>query len=220
MSTKLSTAYVSHTMVDYPGKMSAVFFLQGCNWDCTYCHNKELIPLESGCGYLTLEAFREFLESRRGLLDAIVISGGEPTIHDNLGALLSIIKEYGFLVGLHTNGSSTARLKSILPLCDWVGMDYKVPVRGYAEITQTADSCTDVVSSIKAILESGVDYEIRTTVPKTIISLLGVAMSELETYGVQHMAVQRVMLRDKGYVELPHWVEIMGNEMFEQFAIR
>ena len=111
---------------DWPGKLVATVFLQGCPWQCTYCHNPDLISPRTP-GQVPFERVRELLAKRRGLLDGVVFSGGEPTRQRALGSAMREVRELGFGVGLHTGGSYPARLREVIGLVDWVGIDIKAP---------------------------------------------------------------------------------------------
>ncbi len=154
--------------VDYPGKLAAVFFTQGCPWRCTYCHNPHLQPLESEAS-ITEEAIDSFLHSRKNMLEAIVISGGEPTLHKNLPNLAQKIKDHGYAVGLHTNGMHPRRLKEILPFCDWVGLDVKAPKQSYASLTGAA-AFDQVAASAKLLITANIPHELRMTYHPDLLS--------------------------------------------------
>ena len=150
------------TTIDYPGELSAVIFCQGCPWRCAYCHNPELLPeyLEHG---ISLASVMAFLEKRRGLLDAVVFSGGEPTMQAGLADVMSSVRQKGFLVGLHTSGAFPDKLDQILPLTDWVGMDIKAPFDEYEAITGVLESGKSARASAGMVGRSGVSYSFRTT---------------------------------------------------------
>ena len=122
------------TTIDYPGELSAVIFCQGCPWQCRYCHNEQLIPRQ-GKTHISWQHIIEFLRQRRGLLDAVVFSGGEPTLQKALPAAISEIKSLDYKIGLHTAGPYPERLKEILPYLDWVGLDIKAMEENYAKVT-------------------------------------------------------------------------------------
>ena len=116
------------SLIDYPGKLSCVLFLSGCNFKCPYCHNPQLVKSDSAYSdCLDEKAVYEFLESRKGLIDGVVISGGEPTLQKNLPLLCNEIKEMGYLVKLDTNGSRPKAIKLLIDegLVDYVAMDIK-----------------------------------------------------------------------------------------------
>ncbi len=153
---------------DWPGMLSAVVFCQGCSWRCRYCHNPELIPAQ-GAHETRWEIILEFLQRRRGLLDAVVFSGGEPTLQASLPDAMREVRELGFKTGLHTAGIYPQRLKEVLPLVDWVGLDVKAPFADYARITGVPGSGDRAQASLDLVLQSGVEHEIRTTVHPALL---------------------------------------------------
>lgn len=153
---------VPFTTIDYPGKLAAVIFCQGCPWRCGYCHNPELLSENSDHG-IPLASVMEFLERRRGLLDAMVFSGGEPTMQPGLVTVMADVKRLGFLVGLHTSGAFPRRLARVLPFTDWVGMDIKAPFDEYEVITGVPGSGEAARQSSGLLRQSGVPHQFRTT---------------------------------------------------------
>lgn len=150
------------TAIDYPGELAAVIFCQGCPWRCNYCHNPHL--LEPGmAGRVGWDEVARFLKRRRGLLDAVVFSGGEPTMQWGLADAILAVKRMGFKAGLHTAGPYPERLSECLPLLDWVGMDIKAPFGEYERITGVPDSGAAVRMSAEALHASGVRHQFRTT---------------------------------------------------------
>jgi pyruvate formate lyase activating enzyme len=149
---------------DYPDKLAAVVFCQGCAWRCTYCHNRGLLPFHKGPfpGELAWATVRAFLEKRRGLLDAVVFSGGEPTLQPGLAAAMREVKSLGYLVGLHTAGIAPLVLARVLPLVDWVAMDLKADWDCHEQVTGVAGSGARARESARLILESGVASEFHT----------------------------------------------------------
>lgn len=150
------------TSIDFPGRLAAVLFLQGCPWRCGYCHNPELLPAR-GEGSVDWDAVRTFLQRRRGLLDGVVFSGGEPTSQATLPDAMAQVKTMGFQIGLHTGGMYPARLQRLLPLLDWAGLDIKGPAEYHDAITGRRGSAAPVELSLGHLLESGVAFECRTT---------------------------------------------------------
>jgi pyruvate formate lyase activating enzyme len=155
------------TTLDLPGRLSAVVFCQGCPWQCGYCHNPHLIA--RGPGDRPWSAVLRFLERRRGLLDAVVFSGGEPTLQSGLAEALREVRGMGFLTGLHTGGPYPERLARVLPLVDWVGFDLKAPLEDYVRITGVPGSGERAAESARLLMESGVDHEFRTTVDPSLL---------------------------------------------------
>ncbi|HLP42366.1 MAG TPA: anaerobic ribonucleoside-triphosphate reductase activating protein, partial [Fibrobacteria bacterium] len=125
---------VPFSTVDYPGKFAAVVFCQGCPWKCEFCHNPHLLsfrPAEAS-GWESVQAL---LERRKGLLDAVVFSGGEPTAQADLAVCAREAREMGYAVGLHTGGAYPERFQEVLPWVDWVGLDIKTNFEEYHRVT-------------------------------------------------------------------------------------
>lgn len=176
---------------DYPGKLAAVVFVQGCPWRCGYCHNPHLQPRPSQ-GPLAWPQVLEWLRRRVGLIDAVVFSGGEPTIDAALEDAIGAVRALGFDVGLHTAGAYPQRLAEILPLLDWVGLDIKASFAEYDRTTQVAGSGAQARAAAAAVLASGVDYEFRTTIHPALlpeVKLLALAQ-ELAQLGAQKYVLQ------------------------------
>ncbi len=158
------------TSIDYPGCLAAVFYTQGCSWRCGYCHNSSLWPMDNPSGIISFDKIQSFLENRKGLLDAVVFSGGEPTLHKNLGGMMEWVKTMGYRIGLHTSGMIPEAFRDVLPFCDWVGMDLKAPFEKYDQITQMASSGAAARASAALLIASGVDHEFRTTFHPDLLS--------------------------------------------------
>ncbi|MEI7690745.1 MAG: anaerobic ribonucleoside-triphosphate reductase activating protein [bacterium] len=154
---------VKTSLIDYPGKIAAVIFTQGCNFHCGFCHNPDLINMTKGS--LTEREVIDFLEKRIDTLDGVVITGGEPTVHKDIELLIKKIKEMGFLVKLDTNGSDPVKLMSLIEkeLVDYIAMDIKGPLDKYSIITAYMNKKV-IQESIKIIMMSGIKFEFRTTV--------------------------------------------------------
>ncbi|CQR42955.1 MAG: anaerobic ribonucleoside-triphosphate reductase activating protein [Betaproteobacteria bacterium] len=181
---------VPFTTIDFPGRLAAVVFCQGCPWRCTYCHNPHLLP--RGQGAMAWSEVLDFLRRRQGLLDGVVFSGGEPTLQAGLPEALQMVKALGYRIGLHTGGMYPERLAAVLPFVDWVGIDVKAPFEDYARITGVPQSGTPVQDSLALLLASGVDFETRTTVHPLLLSddeALDIAR-QLSARGVKRHVVQ------------------------------
>jgi len=146
---------------DYPDRLAAVVFCQGCAWRCTYCHNTHLLPARAK-GQLPWPQVLAFLRKRRGLLDAVVFSGGEPTLQRSLPEAILEVKGLGYLIGLHTAGVVPRMLERVLPLVDWVAMDLKAGWKDHASVTGVAGSGERARRSRELILASGVACEFHT----------------------------------------------------------
>jgi pyruvate formate lyase activating enzyme len=160
------------SLIDFPGKVSCVLFLQGCNFHCPYCHNPSLVKIGGNSGHLLPESMiYDFLDRRRGFLDGVVISGGEPTIHDDLIELLKKIKKMGYAVKLDTNGSRPKVLEKLISegLLDYIAMDIKTSPFHYQPTFTGTCNPERILSSIRLIMESGVAFEFRTTCVKPLL---------------------------------------------------
>jgi len=182
--TRLSTC-------DWPGELAATVFCQGCAWDCSYCHNPGLRPPQ-GDVPISWPSILDFLADRRGLLDAVVFSGGEPTLQSALLYAVEDVRKLGFRVGLHTAGMIPERFVQLLPVLDWVGFDVKAPFADYAHITGVECSGDKALESLRSLLASGVPYEVRTTVHPALLSLDDMCKlkEELLSLGVTHYVIQ------------------------------
>ncbi len=190
--------FVRLSTVDWPGNLVATVFTRGCPWDCPYCHNPHLLsgaPADSGGETADAPSWSEilaFLRTRAGLLDGIVFTGGEPTAQPSLADAVREVRELGFSVGLHSGGSLPERFAEVLPLVDWVGFDVKAPFAEYERVTRVAGSGEWALSSLRALVASGVAFEARTTVHPDLLSdadLERLAV-ELEREGVRDWALQ------------------------------
>ena len=160
------------SLIDFPGKICATIFTQTCNFRCPYCHNPELVNPELFIEPLSQEKIFSFLESRKGKLDGVTITGGEPTLHNDLPEFIRKIKEMNFLVKLDTNGTNPKMLKELFQekLIDFVAMDIKAPKDIYAKITRNDCKISNIMNSVKIIRENAPDYEFRTTVVNDLLN--------------------------------------------------
>jgi pyruvate formate lyase activating enzyme len=156
------------TTIDYPGELATVVFCQGCPWRCRYCHNGHLLP-RGAAGAIEWEDVLEFLVRRRGLLDAVVFSGGEPTLQRGLPGALRDVRALGFKIGMHTAGCFPRRLAAVLPDLDWVGLDVKALPEDYAALTGARGSGARAFESLKLLTGSGVAHQVRITVHDTLL---------------------------------------------------
>lgn len=188
------------TATDYPGKLSAVIFIQGCPWRCDYCHNPHL-QLRSADSPLAWPAILDLLQRRIGLIDAVVFSGGEATVDPALHAAIRDVRTFGFAIGLHTAGIYPKHLVDLLPLLDWVALDIKAPFDDYQRITHSRDSGELARKSAQMILAAGIAYEFRTTIHASLLpenQLLQLAQT-LAQMGVQNYALQ--LFRPQGCLD-------------------
>jgi pyruvate formate lyase activating enzyme len=161
-----------NSLIDYPGKLSCILFLSGCNFECPYCHNPNLArggPAPSD--NLTDATVYEFLQRRRGFLDGVVISGGEPTLHWDLLNLCEKLREMGYPVKLDTNGSRPETIKALLDrdLVDYIAMDIKTDPTLYPSFIRGDSRPDRILKSIRWIMASSKPYEFRTTCVKPLV---------------------------------------------------
>jgi pyruvate formate lyase activating enzyme len=182
------------SLIDYPGKLSSVIFLSGCNFDCPFCHNPALARGSAGCpADLTPSNIYAFLEQRQGFLDGVVISGGEPTLQHDLEDFCRQIKKIGFPVKLDTNGSRPEVLERLIDekLVDYVAMDLKTDPVLYKSYIKADYGPDPILASIRILLASGINYEFRTTCVKPIVTLATVANISRLIQGARLYALQR-----------------------------
>lgn len=158
------------TLLDYPGKVACTVFLYGCDFRCPFCHNPGLVvrPAENE---VTADELSEFLGRRRGILDGVCVTGGEPLLDPGLPGLLSLIKSFGLSVKLDTNGSFPERLEKVVEagLADYVAMDVKSSPEGYPAAVGIKNFDTAPISrSIKYLMSAKTEYEFRTTVVREL----------------------------------------------------
>lgn len=184
------------SLLDFPEKIAAIVFTMGCNFRCGYCHNPELIN-----GEAKIEEVFEFLKTRQGKLDGVVITGGEPCLQKDLPEFIKQVKELGFAVKLDTNGSFPEMLEKVLPDLDYVAMDIKAPLEKYSQIVNVDVDTSKILKSIEVLKNGGVDYEFRTTVVKSQLSFedfekIGQLIQGAPRYYLQRFEASKIL--DKG----------------------
>lgn len=210
---------------DWPDMLAAVGFVAGCPWRCGYCHNPHLQtrPTHSDIPFASVVAF---MQTRQGLLDGMVFSGGEPCSDPALPAVITQIKSLGFKVGLHTAGCYPERLSTVLPLLDWVGLDIKTVPERYDDLSGRPHSSRAAFEALSQVLAAGIDYEVRTTIhPQWLPTDQLMQLADyLHQSGVRHYALQiaRLPARDSsttvGYPSA-NLLEAC-EDMFESFVLR
>lgn len=185
------------SFLDYPEKISCIVFTSGCNFRCGYCHNPELFKSEP---VLTVPAFFDFLKTRKGKLDGVVITGGEPTLQSGLFDFVKEIKHLNFLVKLDTNGTNPEILEELLNLnlLNYVAMDIKAPLDKYKQITNVDLDIKKIKDSINLIKSSKIDYEFRTTVVKSQLAYedfekIGLLLQGSKKYYLQKFVVSKLL---------------------------
>lgn len=186
------------SLIDYPGKIAAVIFTQGCNFRCPYCHNPELVipgrfrdPIPEG-------EILAFLEKRIGRIEGVVVTGGEPTVQKDLVPFIHKIKRMGYPVKLDTNGSNPDVLKEILRLnlVDYIAMDLKAPLEKYRCLTSVKNCSQRIRESIHVILGSQLAHEFRTTLARPVIPKKDLPKMVSLIRGARKYRLQRFIPRD------------------------
>ncbi len=202
------------TLVDYPGKVASTIFLFGCDFRCPFCYNRSLV-FEEDDSVVPEDAVMDALKKRKGLIEGVCVTGGEPCMSSDLPKLLKKIKAMGLAVKLDTNGSHPEVLRKIISqkLADYVAMDVKAPPERYSELA-CADADIDKINeSIAAIRSSGVDYEFRTTVvplltEKDIIAIAA-WIKGAKRYCLQQFDISKDMLNPEMKQLKPYSSEVL-----------
>lgn len=186
-------------MIDYPGKMAAVIFTQGCNFRCSYCQNPELVLPGWFHDPLDEQEVLAFLKKREGRLEAVVVTGGEPTVQKDLMEFLGKLRKLKYLIKLDTNGGRPEILTKIVKagLIDYIAMDVKAPFGKYREAIGVTWNVDRIRESIKIIRESRLAYEFRTTVVRPLCSPTDLAEIASSLQGVKRYVIQRFVPSDK-----------------------
>jgi len=158
--------FLKFSLLDYPGRLTAIVFTQGCNFRCPYCHNPELVDPRRYSEVIPEQEILDFLKQRKGLLSAVAITGGEPTLQSGLIEFLQKLKAMDYMVKLDTNGSFPEVIANLieLDLVDYWAMDIKAPIDLYQIVSQSMVSTTDILNSMRQIRGSGKIFEFRTTI--------------------------------------------------------
>ena len=181
------------SLVDYPGHVAAALFLSGCNMRCGYCHNPELVLPERLAPSIPVEEAIIFLKSRVGRLDGVVISGGEPTVHEDLPVLCRMIKNLGFDVKLDTNGTHPDMVRGMIEegTIDFIAMDVKGPLEKYVEIAVRPIDLAAIKDNVRLMVDSGISHEFRTTIVREQLEVadfekIGELVKGAKRFALQH----------------------------------
>lgn len=184
------------SLVDFDGKIACTLFTGGCNYRCPFCHNSPLINEQP---FLDLNEIITYLEKRKRMLDAVVISGGEPTLHKSLPVILKVIKELGYIIKLDTNGTNPKMLKELIDnkLIDYVAMDIKGSLNNYHLITGVKNPLLDnIKESINILKQSNIDFEFRTTLVKEYHDIKTINEMKELLKGTKKIFLQKFVLRE------------------------
>ncbi len=163
------------TLLDYPGHVACTVFTGGCNFRCPFCHNTPIV-MRDEAGRISEQEILEFLIRRKGVLEGVCISGGEPLLSDGLISFMGKVKSLGYLVKLDTNGSFPKRLEKVIEsgFCDYIAMDIKNSLEEYSKAAGVSIDIADIKRSIDLIRNSGIEHEFRTTVVRELHSVAGI----------------------------------------------
>lgn len=159
------------TLLDYPGKVAATIFLDSCNFRCPFCHNRSLVLEPAAAPSISTEELLAFLQKRRGILEGVCVSGGEPTLHADLPALLKQIRSLGYAIKLDTNGSRPEVIRSLHQqgLIDMVAMDIKAAPEHYPVVCGVPfPELSSIRETVEYLMNADMEYEFRTTVVKEL----------------------------------------------------
>lgn len=198
---------IKFTLIDYPGRVAAVIFTQGCNFRCRYCHNPELVYPHLLQESMPEEEVMAFLRRRQGTLEGVVVTGGEPTLQPDLLRFLADIKSLGYFVKLDTNGSKPDVISAAIEqkLVDYIAMDLKAPFGKYSLITGVEFEHKVLRQSMDIIRRSGLAYEFRTTYDKEVLSDEDIKAISESVQG-QHYRVQECLpvAKEKAALKVLH----------------
>lgn len=183
---------VPFTTIDFPERLAGVVFFQGCPLKCPYCHNPNLQDFNQE-GTISWEEVLSFFSERKKRLDGVVLSGGEPLMQPNILKAIQEIKELGFQIAIHTSGIYPQKMKEILSLVDWVGLDIKAPKEKYNILSGREKVSTAVFETLKILSDSDIDFEVRTTLDPNHLTIDDVYLlaSELKEYRIPQFALQK-----------------------------
>jgi pyruvate formate lyase activating enzyme len=194
------------SLIDYPGEICAIVFTQGCNFRCPYCHNPELVNPEMYGECLLEEEIFSFLAKRKGKIDAVTITGGEPTIQNDLIDFVKRVRKTGYAIKVDTNGSHPEVIEKLISmkLLDYIAMDIKSPADKFKALTKSDIGYHTITQTIELIMKSGISYEFRTTVLKKLLDendIVNIAHSirNARLYVLQQFVPSKVL--DRGLMQ-------------------
>ena len=224
--------FIKNSFVDYPGKIAATVFTGGCNFSCPFCHNGELVKSPKNMPLIPQKEIFDFLDKRKGLIEGVVITGGEPSLWPGLADFIIKVKEKGFLVKLDSNGYEPLVLKKLIEenLLDYIAMDIKNSPDKYAQTAGLKHlDISRILQSIDIIRSSGLDYEFRTTIMKEYheeadLKKIGDWLQGSKKYVLQNYNPQEGQVEDKIFTPFsPRELEMFKSffqEKFDCFEIR
>lgn len=212
------------SLIDYPGKIAAVVFTQGCNFRCPFCHNLSLVLPSCFSDPIDNKEVMAFLRTRIGKLQGVVVTGGEPTLQPDLADFIQEIKAMGYAVKLDTNGSRPRVLRSLITdhMLDYIAMDVKAPIDRYHEVSGVPVNPGHIQESITMIRKSGLAHEFRTTFPKPLLhkeDLPGILslIDKDSHFKLQPFVAQDAIL-DNSLLDQAHYQEEEFNKICEELV--
>ena len=204
------------TLIDYPGKIACMVYTIGCNFRCPYCHNPELVD-ETTDVHIPERELYDFLDTRKGMLDGVVITGGEPTMHADLPRVMQEIKNRRFLVKLDSNGTNPEMLREVIKkgLVDYIAMDIKSPLASYGRTVARPVDIDAIRESVALIMASSVPYEFRTTLVKGMLSQGDIRQIGREIQGAKLYVLQKFVSTKILNPQFKHKVSYSDEEMKE-----
>lgn len=178
------------TLLDYPDKVAATIFTIGCNFRCSFCHNPEIVM--GIAKVIPQDEVLKFLKERKSLLDAVCVSGGEPTVQTGLISFLTKIKSLGYLIKLDTNGTNPELMDKLISkgLLDYVAMDIKAPWKQYAKIVCRQQDLSAIKKSVIILKNGRIDYEFRSTVMPALHSISDIMAMAQQLKGAKKYFLQ------------------------------
>jgi pyruvate formate lyase activating enzyme len=213
--------FIKNTLIDYPGKIAAMIFLPNCNFRCSFCFNPELIFDSEKLKDIKEEEILCFLKKQKKWIDGVVISGGEPTLHNDLPEFIKKIKDIGYLVRIYTNGANPEMLKQLIDdkMIDSIAMDIKAPLteEDYETVTNIKGMLERVKKSILLIMKSNLEYEFRTTVVPSVHSEKDIEEIAKHIRGAKLFVLQK-FLPDNALDDKLKKLKTQSNEEMEKLA--
>jgi len=197
---------IKTSLIDFPGRVSSVLFFQGCNFRCPYCYNVDVVLPERFTEPIPVKDVLSFLEKRKGLVDGVVLLGGEPLLQLDIVKFARTVKEMGFAVKLDTNGSKFEKLKEMVEkgAVDYVAMDVKAPLdfQDYHRVTNCSKKDFEsVVKSVNFLINSDIDYELRTTLAPGLVEAQDILKIAGQIRGAKRYVIQNFFSQAPEYID-------------------
>lgn len=218
----IAGGFQKNSLIDFPGKISSVVFTKGCNFKCPYCHNPELISFEKDEFIVDTDEIFDFLKKRKGFIDAVVITGGEPCLQKDIIDFAKKIKNLGFLLKLDTNGSRPEVVEKLLKenLLDLIAMDIKTLFNNYDDLTNEKNMEEKLKTSVSLIMNSGVDYYFRTTCAPPFVTKKNFSEVIAQIKGAKKYVIQKFNNKKVLNPDFFQGIEAVSEKDFEQLQIK